>query len=93
MKNDEIKSFYREISDVCRKYDIAGFAGVWFSGAGHEEFGQIKNWDVTDHRMKAIMDMIAEKYERWAKETVGHVGRPLGEIREVRGRGKDQENN
>ncbi len=83
MSNEEIKAFYREIGEVCRKHKLSGLAGVWFSGAGHDEFGQLLFWDVTNTRMKLIVEDLSEKYQYWAKHTVGHIKRPLGSIREL----------
>jgi len=92
MTNEEIKQFYREIADVCLKHDISGIAGVWFGGSKSNEFGQLLYWDVTDTHMKAIIKDLSEKFEYWAKHTVGHIKRPLGEIREIHGRGKGEKN-
>jgi hypothetical protein len=83
MTNDEIKAFYREIGAVCSKYKISGVAGVWFSGNGHDEFGQMLYWDIADSRMKLIIEDLSQKYSYWAKHTLGHISRPLGPIREI----------
>ena len=84
MTNEEIKQFYRDISDVCKKYKMNGVTGIWFSGNGHDEFGSIEYWDMTDSRMRAVITFISEKYQRWAKDAFGHIPKPIGQIREVR---------
>lgn len=83
MTNDQIKAFYREIGDVCRKYKMSALAGVWFSGEGNDEFGQLQFWDVSDTRMRLIVEDLSEKYEYWAKHTLGYIKRPLGSIHEI----------
>ena len=83
MTKEEIKQFYREIGEVCAKHNIGGIAGVWFSGKGHDEFGQMLFWDVADHRMKLIVTDLSEKYQYWAKHTLAHIPRPLGNIQEI----------
>jgi hypothetical protein len=93
MTTEEITQFYREIGGVCKKYNMSALVGVWFSGRGHDELGKMMFWDLSDTRMKAIVEAIAAKYEAWAKESVKYTPKPLGKIHEVRGRGKDQENN
>ena len=72
MVNKEIEQFYRDIADVCLKYKISGIAGVWFSGEGHDEFGQLAFYDVTTE-MKTVVQMITEKYELWAGEAATHT--------------------
>jgi len=93
MTNEEIKQFYRDIADVCLKHDIHGIAGVWFGGSKSDEFGQLLYWNITDSVMKMIIKDLSEKYEYWARHTLRHVKRPLGNIHEMRSNKGDSENN
>ena len=84
MTVEQVKQFYREVGDVCIKHNISGVAGVWFSGEGHDEFGQLQFHDIADSRMGALTRIIAEMYNEWAKVAIKHTPKPIGNIHEVR---------
>lgn len=85
MTEAQIKAFYKDLGEIVSKHKMSGLAGVWFSGEGHDEMGQLKFWDISDFRMKWVIEDIADKYERWAKHTIGHVPQHLGSIHDVSG--------
>jgi hypothetical protein len=84
MTIEEIKQFYREIGDVCIKYNISGITGVWFSGEGNDEFGGLQYHDVNDSRMGLIIQAISGMYAEWARVALNHVPKPIGSIHEIR---------
>lgn len=93
MTNEQTKQFYSDIADVCKKHNISGIVGPWWGGDGDDSYGYIKYWDITSTDMKRVVDALAEKFEEWERELLGREPITLGEIREVRGRGKEPDNN
>lgn len=83
MTDQEVKAFYRDLGALCKKHKMSGLAGVWFAGEHSDLFGELKFWDIADSRMKLVIEDITDKYQRWARHTVGHLPRPVGNIHEL----------
>jgi hypothetical protein len=78
MDEKQRETFCREIADVCSKYKIQGLSGIYFEGDA-DNYGFIKCSDLTDFRMKHIVEEISKMLEMWSGDI--HKGESLGSIR------------
>jgi hypothetical protein len=78
MDEKQRETFYREIADVCAKYKIQGLSGIYFEGDS-DNYGFVKCTDLTDFRMKFVVEHISKLLEQWSHEI--HKGDSLGSVR------------
>jgi len=83
MTDDQIRTFYRDIAEVCAKHKMGCMVGMWYSGKGHEEHGIIECSDITDTQMRQFAVLLHGVMDAW-KEGIKPTPK-LGKIHEVRG--------